>query len=364
MKRRQLIQQGGIAGVLAAGVAPAFAQSLPDVKWRLSASWPKSLDTLFGVCENVAKRVGEITSGKFQISTHAAGEIVGGLQILDAVQASGVEAGHTAPYYFFGKNPAFAFGSCLPFGMNARQQNAWWYYGGGEALYNDFLKPYNIKCIPAGNTGAQMGGWYRKEIKSVADLKNLKFRVGGVAGVILARLGVVPQQIAAGDIYPALEKGTIDAAEWVGPYDDEKLGFVKVAKYYYTPGWWEPNSQNSMFVNLKAWDALPKEYQAAFSAACGESNTMCMARYDHVNPTAMKSLISKGALLRRFPESVLDACYKASLEQYDEWSAKHPEFKTMYDSFNKYLKIETDWFQVSEGTIDNYMVKKLSKSKG
>jgi TRAP-type mannitol/chloroaromatic compound transport system substrate-binding protein len=209
-----------------------------------------------------------------------------------------------------------------------------------------------------------MGGWYRKEIKSVADLKNLKFRVGGVAGVILARLGVVPQQIAAGDIYPALERGTIDAAEWIGPHDDEKLGFVKVAKYYYTPGWWEPNSQNSMFVNLKAWDALPKEYQAAFSAACGESNTMCMAKYDHVNPTAMKSLISKGALLRRFPESVLDACYKASLEQYDEWSAKHPEFKTMYDSFNKYLKMETDWFQVSEGAMDNFMVKKLNKSKG
>lgn len=364
MKRRQLIQRGGIAGVLAAGVAPAFAQSLPEVKWRLSASWPKSLDTLFGVCENVAKRVSEITNGKFQISTHAAGEIVGGLQILDAVQASGVEVGHTAPYYFFGKNPAFAFGSCLPFGMNARQQNAWWYYGGGEALYNDFLKPYNIKCIPAGNTGAQMGGWYRKEIKSVADLKNLKFRVGGVAGVILARLGVVPQQIAAGDIYPALERGTIDAAEWIGPHDDEKLGFVKVAKYYYTPGWWEPNSQNSMFVNLKAWDALPKEYQAAFSAACGESNSMCMAKYDHLNPIAMKSLISKGALLRRFPDSVLDACYKASLEQYDEWSAKHPEFKTLYDSFTKYMKIEMDWFQVSEGTFENYMAKKLSKSKG
>lgn len=359
MNRRDWIKTGGLTTILATGVAPAIAQSRPEIKWRLSASWPKSLDTLYGVCENVSKRVAEITDGKFQITPYAAGEIVGGLQIMDAVQSGAVEAGHTAPYYFFGKNPAFGFGSCLPFGMNARQQNAWWYYGGGSTLFNEFLKPYNIVCIPAGNTGAQMGGWFRKEIKTVDDLKNLKFRVGGVAGVILQRLGVVPQQIAGGDIYPALEKGTIDAAEWVGPYDDEKLGFVKVAKYYYTPGWWEPNSQNSMFVNIKAWESLPKEYQAAFSAACGESNTTCLAKYDQLNPEALKRLIGQGVQLRRFPDAVLDACYKASQDQYAEWASKHPEFKKLYDSFNAFLKDEVAWFQIVELSYDNYMAKKL-----
>ena len=236
MKRREFVRHGGIAGILAAGSAPAIAQTQPEVRWRMASSFPKSLDTLWGAAEFVAKRVGELTSGKFKISNFASGEIVPGLQVLDAVQAGTVEAGQTAMYYYFGKNPAFAFGTVLPFGMNQRQQNAWWYHGGGEQAYNEFLKAYDCVAIAYGNTGTQMGGWFRKEIKTVDDLKGLKFRVGGVAGAVLTRLGVVPQQIAAGDIYPSLEKGAIDAAEWIGPFDDEKLGFVKVAKFYYAPG--------------------------------------------------------------------------------------------------------------------------------
>jgi TRAP-type mannitol/chloroaromatic compound transport system substrate-binding protein len=356
MQRRDFIKHGGIAGILAAGAAPAMAQALPEVRWRLTSSFPKSLDTLYGAAENISKRVSDATGGKFKITTFAAGEIVPGLQVLDAVQNATVEAGQTAMYYYFGKNPAFAFATCLPFGMNTRQQNAWWYHGGGEQAYNEFLKGYNCHAICYGNTGTQMGGWFRKEIKTIADLKGLKFRVGGVAGVILSRIGVVPQQIAAGDIYPALEKGTIDAAEWIGPYDDEKLGFAKVAKYYYTPGWWEGNSSGHMIVNLKAWEALPKEYQQIFTAACGESNSVTMAKYDHVNPGALKKLISGGAQLRSFSRPVLDACYKAAHEQYDEWSAKVPEFKNLYASYSKYLAEEIAWFRVAEGTFDSYMV--------
>jgi TRAP-type mannitol/chloroaromatic compound transport system substrate-binding protein len=233
MKRREFLQAAGVGLATSTIAAPAIAQSMPELKWRLTASWPKSLDTLYGAPEYMAKRIAELSENKFQIQVFAAGEIVPGLQVLDAVQNGTVEMGHTATYYYFGKDPAFTFGTALPFGLNTRQQEAWQHHGGGLELLNDFMKSYNVWGMPTGNTTCQMGGWFRKEVKSLDDMKGLKFRVGGFAGRILAKLGVVPQQLAAGDIFPALEKGTIDAAEWVGPYDDEKLGFVKVAKYYY-----------------------------------------------------------------------------------------------------------------------------------
>jgi len=355
MQRRDFIKHGGIAGVLAAGTAPAFAQAPTTFNWRMTSSFPKSLDTLYGANEQVAKRVAELTSNKFQLRTFAAGEIVPGLQVLDAVQNATVEVGQTAMYYFFGKNPAFAFATCLPFGLNCRQQNAWWYNGGGEQQYNEFLKAYNCIGFAGYNTGCQMGGWYRKEIKSVADLKNLKMRIGGPGGVILARMGATPQQIAGGDIYPALEKGTIDAAEWVGPHDDEKLGFNKVAKYYYAPGWWESNSMGHFIVNLKAWESLPKEYQYAFTTACHEANVMTMAKYDHLNPIALRKLVAGGAQLRVFSRDVMAAAYKACNEQYAEWSDKFPEFKKMYDGWAKYRADEALWFRVSEGSFDSFM---------
>src|SRR5947208_7191363 len=210
MKRRDFLKVGGVGLAASAVAAPAIAQSNPEIKWRYTASWPKSLDTLYGGCEIFAKRVAEITNNKFQIQLFAAGEIVPGLQVLDAVQAGTVEMGSTALYYYFGKDPAFTFGTALPFGLNTRQQEAWQFHGGGMELLNDFFKTYNCWGIPTGNTTCQMGGWFRREIKSLDDMKGLKFRVGGFAGRILAKLGVVPQQLAAGDIFPALEKGTIE----------------------------------------------------------------------------------------------------------------------------------------------------------
>src|SRR6201990_1798568 len=262
MKRREFLKAGGIAAAASAVAAPAIAQSLPEIKWRLAASWPKALDTLYGGCEYLCKKVADITDNKFQIQPLAAGEIVPGLQVLDAVSNGTVEIGNTALYYYWGKNPAFTFATALPFGLNTRQQISWRLWGGGQELVTDLLKEYNCYGIPTGSTGAQMGGWFRKEIKSTDDLKGLKFRVGGFAGTIIAKVGGVPQQIAAGDIYPALEKGTLDAAEWVGPYDDEKLGFHKVAKYMHLPGVLELEAATGLYVSKAKWAELSPAYQA------------------------------------------------------------------------------------------------------
>jgi TRAP-type mannitol/chloroaromatic compound transport system substrate-binding protein len=355
MDRRQFVTGGGIATVLATGAAPAVAQTLPEVRWRLASSYPKNLDTLIGAVDLVSRRVAELTGNKFQIKVFGPGEIVPALQVLDAVQNATVECGQSASYFYIGKNPAFGFGTALPFGLNARQQNAWLTLGGGNEAMNEFFKSYGVLGIPVGNTGAQMGGWYRKEIKSVADLKGLKMRIGGLGGQVLAKLGLVPQQIAGGDLYPALEKGVIDAAEWVAPYDDERLGLQKVAKYYYYPGWWEGSATLTLFVNLKAHEALPKEYQAALQAACAEANQWMTAKYDIGNPPALKRLVAGGAQLRAFPKPVMEASFKAANELYAELSAKSPEFRKIYESWVKFRDEQILWFRVCENGFDNFM---------
>jgi TRAP-type mannitol/chloroaromatic compound transport system substrate-binding protein len=363
VERRSFLKKAGLG--LAAGVgvtAPAIvnaqapAAGLPTISWRMATSWPKSLDTLYGGAEQVAKRVSAATGGKFTIKVFAAGEIVGGLQVLDAVQNGTVECGHTATYYYFGKDPTFALSCAVPFGPNSRQQNAWMYHGGGLELMREFYKGYNVMQIPAGNTGCQMGGWFRKEIKTVADLKGIKFRVSGYAGLALGKLGVVPQQLAGGDVYPALEKGTIDGAEWVGPYDDEKLGFYKVAKYYYYPGWWEGGPELDLLVNIKSWEALPKEYQAILEAACAEANISMLAKYDTLNPAALKRLIANGVQLRPFSNEIMAACYKAANEVAAEISAKNANFKKIYEAMVKFRNEQVQWFSIAENRYDNFMV--------
>lgn len=286
MDRRSLIKNAGIAGVLAAGVAPAAHAQAASVRWRLASSFPKSLDTIFGGAEVFAKKVGEMSGGKFVISTHAAGELMPAFGVVDGVQNATVECAHTCAYYFFGKDETFALGCAVPFGLNSRQMTAWMYEGNGGKLMRDFYKGFNIINFPMGNTGCQMGGWYRKEIKSVKDIKGLKFRVGGFAGKVIARMGGVPQNIPGGEIYQALEKGTIDAAEWVGPYDDQKLGFNKVAPYYYYPGWWEGGPQVDLYINDKAYDALSPENKAIVQAAAAFAHVDMQAKYDARNPAA------------------------------------------------------------------------------
>jgi TRAP-type mannitol/chloroaromatic compound transport system substrate-binding protein len=357
MERRSFLKKAG-AGVAAGAIAaPAIAQApaAPAVKWRITSSFPKSLDTIYGGAEVLAKRVKAITGGKFDIQVFAAGEIAPGPQALDVVQNGTVECCHTCSYYFVGKDRAFAFGTAIPFGLNARQQNAWIYYGGGQKLLDDFYSGYNVVSFLGGNTGVQMGGWFRKEIKTLADCKGVKMRIAGLGGTIQAALGMVPQQIPGGDIYPALEKGTIDAAEWVGPYDDEKLGFYKVAKNYYFPGWWEPGPSIHFFVNKDAWAKLPAEYKEAFQAAAYEANVTMMAEYDDKNPAALRRLIQNGVQLRSFSPEILEAAYKAATQFYADESAKNPAFKKLYDAMLGYQKTQLQWFSVAELRMDQFL---------
>jgi len=359
MKRREFLKVGAAGMAASALAAPAVAQSMPEVRWRLTASWPKSLDTLYGACETFAKHVGEATDNKFQIQVFAAGEIVPALQVLDAVQNGTVESGHTATYYYIGKDPTWALFCAIPFGLNTRQQNAWFYDGDGMKLMNEFAKKSNVYCLVAGNTGAQMGGWFRKEIKTVEDLTGLKFRIGGWAGKTLQKLGVVPQQIAGGDIYPALEKGTIDAAEWVGPHDDEKLGFNKVAPYYYYPGWWEGCANGFLYINSAKWAELPKVYQNMVTIAAGQVAADLTAKYDARNASAIKRLVAAGAQLRPFSTDILDASFKATNELFAEVAAKNAKFKALYDSTIAFRNEQYQWHQVCEATYDNYMIRRI-----
>jgi TRAP-type mannitol/chloroaromatic compound transport system substrate-binding protein len=358
MKRRDFIKVTGLGVAAAATVAaPAIAQSMPEIKWRMTTSWPKSLDTLHGGAEMMAKVVGEATDGKFQIQTFAAGEIVPGLQVLDAVQSATVEMGHTAPYYYFGKDPTFTFGSSVPFGPNMRINQAWYVLGGGRDILNEFCKSYNVTTLLAGNTGCQMGGWFRKEINTVEDLQGLKFRIGGFAGRVLQKLGCVPQQLAGGDIYPALEKGTIDGAEWVGPYDDEKLGFYKVAPHYYYPGWWEGGTMLLAMVNLDKWNALPKSYQSVLEQAGHLANNWMMAKYDSVNPMALRKLLAAGTKLHAFSPPIMEASFKAARELHNEVSATNTNFKKAYESLTNFSNNSYSWFQVAEIGYDNFMAR-------
>jgi len=362
MKRREFLKVAGTAMAVPTVAAPAIAQSSPTIRWRLTASWPKSLDTLFGGCETFAKYVSEATDNKFQIQLFAAGEIVPGLQVLDAVQNATVEIGNSAMYYYIGKDPTWALFCAVPFGLNSRQQNAWFYDGEGMKLMNEFGHRYNVYFLLGGNTGAQMGGWFRKEVKTVDDLKGLKFRIGGWAGRTLQKLGVVPQQIAGGDIYPALEKGTIDAAEWVGPYDDEKLGFHKVAPYYYYPGWWEGGAAGHYLINEPKWNELPKSYQAILTAAAGFATVEQTARYDARNPAALKRLVTAGTLLRPFPQQVMEACLRASNEVNAETSATNADYKKVLDSMQSFRDDEYLWWQVAEFSYDAFMIRTRTRT--
>ena len=360
MERRKFLMAAS-AGMAASVAAPAIVKANTPVRWRMTSSFPKSLDTIYGAGTFFAEQVAALTDGQFQIQVFSAGEIVGGLQALDAVQNGTVEMAHTISTYYTGKDPSFALACTFPFGLNSRQQHAFMYSGGGIELFNEFYKKYNVYGLPCGNTGAQMGGWFRKEVKTPEDFKGLKFRISGIAGQVLAKLGAVPQQIAAGDIYPALERGTIDAAEWIGPYDDEKLGFYRVAPYYYYPGWWEGGPQVHNFINLTKWNELPKQYQAAVTNAAANTTLWMQARYDTQNPAALKRLVVAGAQLRPFSSEVLDACNNATKTLWTEISAQNPEFKQILDQLQQFKDDQYLWWQVAEYGFDSYMIRARNK---
>ncbi|MDI4633358.1 TRAP transporter substrate-binding protein [Pelomonas sp. V22] len=358
MERRSFVRSAGIAGVIAAGTAPAIVHAQTNVRWRLASSFPKSLDTIYGGAEVFAKAVKAMSGGKFEISVHAGGELMPPFGVVDGVQNGTVEMCHTVPYYFYGKNPAFALGSAIPFGLNARQMTAWMMHGNGRKLMNEFYATYGMTSLAGGNTGTQMGGWFRKEIKSVADFKGLKMRLGGgLVGEVMQKLGAVPQSLPGGEIYQALEKGTIDAAEWVGPYDDQKLGFNKVAPFYYYPGWWEGGPEVDFFINQKALDALTPEYKAIVEAAAALASSDMLAKYDALNPIALKQLYAAKTKVLPFSQAVLDASYKAAMEVFAANDARSPEWKKIYADLRNFQRDQVLWFRFAEAGFDTFMAK-------
>ncbi len=355
MTRRRFLKGAGLAGILAGGAAPAIVRAQEHLRWRLASSFPKSLDNLYGTGDVFARNVAAATGGKFVISVHAAGELVPPFSTVDALQEGTVECAHTCGYYYFGKDETFAIDTAIPFGMNSRSMTAWMHRGNGMALLREFFADYNIVNFPLGNTGAQMGGWYRKEIGSLADLDGMKIRTGGFAGYVLQKFGCVPQSIAGSDVYQALERGTIDAVEWVGPSDDLKLGLHKVAPYYYYPGWWEGSGQASLYINIKQWNALPDDYKAIVRVAAADAHISMQAGYDAGNPQALKQLVAEGAKLKRFPRKIMDASYQATQEVYAELMERNANWRKIYPDYRRFLADQYKWIPLCESSFDQYM---------
>lgn len=363
MKRRQLIGYSLTGAATTAALAacnstgPAISEgSLPRITWQMTISWPTSLDTLYGAAQYLAQRVSDMTNGRFTITVFEAGALVPPLQVLDAVQAGTVQCGHTASYYYSGKNPAFVFGTGVPFGLNAQQQNAWLYHGGGNEAMNEIYGQFNVIAFPGGNSGAQMGGWFKREINRVSDLNGLKMRIPGIGGEVLARLGVNVQVLPGSEVFLGLDRGAIDAAEWVGPFDDEKLGLNKAAQFYYYPGWWETGSSFDFLVNLDAWNQLPAEYQAILKSAAADTNVTCLAKYDSVNPPALLRLLESGTQLRPFSREILEAGQKATFELLEEKANSNADFKKVYESWKKFREEIYQWHAVNEVSYSNFAI--------
>ena len=339
------------ASAAVAVASPAIAQQ-PTLRWRLTSSFPKAIEGLWGASPTVARFVSEMSDGKFTIDTFAAGEIVPGLQVLDAVANGTVECGHSYGGYYIGKNPTLIFDGSLPFGLTVRQHNAWYLYGDGKKLVDEAYDSMGVVSIPVGNTGGQSFGWFRKEIKSPADFNGIKMRVAGFGGKVLTKLGVIPQQIAGGDIYPALEKGTIDAAEWVGPYDDEKLGFHKVAKYMHIPGVLELCANTSLYINKAAWAKLPPSYQSMLRAACAYALMEMLAGYDAKNAKALSRVVAAGAQLTVLTPETLRALRTALEQVLDEEAAKSEQFKKVLENWRAFRAEQHRWFSIADARTE------------
>ncbi|NKC32602.1 TRAP transporter substrate-binding protein [Falsiroseomonas selenitidurans] len=353
MNRRAMLGAAAAAAPLALAT-PALAQAMPEVRWRAASSFPRVFDILYGTLERIAARVAQLTDGRFRIQTFPAGEIVGGLQVLDAVQAGTLEAGHTASYYYIGKDVAFVPFTAMSFGLTSRQMSAWFRQGGGNELAAELFRDYSIVAHTAGDTGAQMGGWFRNEITSVEQLRGLKFRITGLAGQLFNRLGAAATLVAPADIYPSLERGVLDAVEFVGPHDDERANYVRVARYYYAPGFWEPGARLHFMMNQRAHAALPDLYKHAIEVACAEADADMTARYDAANPQALRRLVAAGAQLRFWPRPVLEAAWKANEAMNADLARGNPRFAKIMESYLRFRTEQYQWFRVAENSFDNF----------
>ena len=368
INRRDFLKAAGMgiaATALAACAEPApaaeastSASDLPELDWQMATSWTQGLDVLFGTTQAFADRVAALTGGKFKITPRAGGELAKATEVLDVVSSGAVPIGHTASYYYIGKSWVMAFGTTLPFGLTAGQQNAWLYSGGGlELLQAFYAKTFNVIQFPAGNTSAQMGGWFRKEINTVADLQGLKMRIPGLGGQVMSALGVQVQNIPGGEIFQSLETGAIDAAEWVGPYDDEKLGLNKTAKYYYAPGWWEPGPTVELQINLAEWNKLPDLYKNAIQVAAAEANLSMAAKYEAANGEALDRLVAGGTELRTYSDEIMQAAKDKIAELLDAKSAEDADFKAIYENWSAFRDKVQKWSFTNEFGLMKFMEK-------
>ncbi len=325
----------------------------PEIEWDMATSWPLALPTLFGGAEIFANELSRLTGGKFKITPRPSGEIVGGLEVLTTVRDGGVQSGHTASYYYVGTSPATQFGTAVPFGLTERQQNAWLYEGGGlEILQAYYAEEFGVIQFPAGNTGVQMGGWFSRELNTVGDLQGLKWRIPGIAGRVINKLGAEQVTIAGGDILPSIETGAIDAAEFVGPTDDLILGLDQLGSelFYYHPGWWEPGSTLEVEFPLNLWNELPEEYQIAVDLAAKSANIGMMARYDVLNSQDLPK-VQEFATIVPFNDELMAAFKTATEEVLDELAAEDATFGEILGPWREFRDQIQAWHSLAETSM-------------
>jgi len=354
VKRRQFLQGAGAATLAAGAVASGAAQAAPEFKWKMVTTWPKNFPGLGTGANYLAKLIGEMTNGRIQVKVYGAKELVGALEIFDAVSRGTAEMGHGAAYYWKGKSEAAQFFAAVPFGLTAQEMNSWLYHGGGMELWEELYAKFGLVPGAAGSTGVQMGGWFNKEINTLDDLKGLKMRMPGLGGEVLKRAGGTPVLLPGGEIFPALQSGAIDATEWVGPYNDMAFGLYKAAKYYYYPGWHEPGTTLESFINKEAFEALPKDLQVVVRNAIRVANQDMLADFTAKNNRALEQLVKQhGVELRKYPDEVLKKLKTLSDEVVAEVAEKDPMAKKVYESFVKFREQAMDWHSVSEQAYMN-----------
>lgn len=358
MKRRDFIAGLGI-GAVATGLTGCKADeattqnTTPDTKqvfeWKMVTTWPPNFPGLGTGAAELAKNIETMSNGRIKIKIYAAGELVPAFEAFDAVSRGSADMAHSGAYYWKGKNPASQFFTAMPFGMNSQETNAWLYYGGGLDIWQDIYAPFNIIPFPAGNTGTQMGGWFNKEIKSVADLKGLKMRIPGLGGEVLSRAGGTPVVIPGGEIFNALQLGQIDACEWIGPYNDKAFGFHKAAKYYYSPGWHEPNATLEALFNKDSFNALPKDLKFIVQQACQAMNMNMTCEYVARNQQTLQELKAEGVVqFRSFPDEVLSVLKEKSVEVVNELAASNKDVARVYESYKAFQDGVKEWHKISE----------------
>lgn len=357
MKRRDLIRGAGLAAV-ATGLAacgarpePSAGSSASDVRlqWKMVTSWPTNFPGLGTGAARLAELITRTSGGRITVKVFGAGELVPAFEVFDAVSRGTAEMGHSASYYWKGKAAAAPFFCAVPFGLNAQEMNGWLYHGGGLQLWQELYAGFGIVPFPAGNTGVQLAGWFRREIKSLADLKGLKMRIPGLGGEVMARVGATPVNLPGAEIFAALQSGAIDAAEWVGPYNDLAFGLHRAAKFGYYPGWQEPGPTLEALINKQAFDALPDDLKALVAACCEAVNNDMLAEYTARNQQALDALVREhGVELRRLPDDVMAALKRASEQVLEETAAADPFAHRVYTSMRAFRAQTQAWHAVSE----------------